>query len=109
MIRIRRTVESRQMTGCAVCREARINIALVAGRALHAAMRTCQGKRGRGVIERCARPGSRIVAGCTLLRESGLRMVRVRRAAVIRQMTGRTRCREACINIVFVARRTLHA
>jgi hypothetical protein len=48
------------------------------------------------------------MAGCTLLRESRLGVVRIRRAAVIRKVTGDARCRKTGINIILVARRALH-
>ena len=72
-------------------------------------MRTRQWERGCGVIKRCSRPGGCIVAGRTLLREAGLHVIRVGRAIVVRQMTGRARSREARIYIVFMAGRTLRA
>jgi hypothetical protein len=48
------------------------------------------------------------VAGCTLLREPRLGVVRIRRAAVSREVTGDARCRKTGINIILVARRALH-
>jgi hypothetical protein len=49
------------------------------------------------------------VAGRTLLGESCLGVVRIRRAAVICEVTGDARCRKTGINIILVARRALHA
>jgi len=49
------------------------------------------------------------VADCALLRESGLHMVRIRRAVVIVQVAGRTDGREPGIDTVFVTRGALHA
>jgi hypothetical protein len=48
------------------------------------------------------------VAGRTLLRKPRLGVVRIRRAAVIRKVTGDARCRKTGINIILVARRALH-
>jgi hypothetical protein len=48
------------------------------------------------------------VAGRTLLREPRLGVVRIRRAVVICKVTGDARCRKTGINIILMARRTLH-
>jgi hypothetical protein len=48
------------------------------------------------------------VTGRTLLREPRLAVVRVRRAAVICEVTGDARCRKTGIDIILVTRGALH-
>ena len=55
-----------------------------------------------------ARPGSRVVACRTLLRESRLHVIGIPCAAVIGKMTGGAVFGEPSIDAVFVARGTLH-
>ena len=79
------------MTGHTRSRQACIDIVFMARGALHAGMRTGQRERRRAMIERRSRPGNIVVAVRALLRESCLRVVRIRRTTVIGQMAGHTR------------------
>jgi hypothetical protein len=97
-----------RMTGIAVLRGSRISAIDVAQVALHTGVRAGQSKRGGAVIERCPRPGSCIVAGRTLLGESCLGVIRIRRPAVIREVTGEAGCRKPGIDIVLMTRCACH-
>jgi hypothetical protein len=83
MIRICRPAVISEVTGNARCRKTGVDIVLVTSGALHIRMGAGQRELCRAVIERRSRPGSRIVAGRTLLRESRLDMIRIRCPAVI--------------------------
>ena len=71
------------MAGRARCRKACIDVVFVARGALRAGMGAGQREQCCAVIERCSRPGNRVVACRTLLREARRCVVRVCRAAVL--------------------------
>src|SRR5579859_3188398 len=90
------------MAAVAIGRRAREVVVHVAARASHAGVCTGQRERGLTVIEGRSRPRGRVVAHRTILRESGGRMIRVRRALVLRLMTritGRAQVREVVIDV----------
>ena len=81
------------MTGITVRRCACIFVINVAQVALHTGVSAGKRERRCAVIEDRSRPGGCVVTGRTLLRESGLRMIRIRRAVVARQMARHAGCR----------------
>jgi len=102
VVRIRGATVIVQMAGDASTRKTGINTILVACGARQTRMGTIQRELCR-MIECRPQPGSCIVARRALLRETTLRMTRVRRAVVVCQMTGNTGRRNAGIDIVFMA------
>ena len=83
MPRICRALVFSRVTGITVTRGPRVFAAYMAKVALHTGMRAGQCEPCRAVIERCSRPGNRVVACRTLLREARRCVVRVCRAAVL--------------------------
>ena len=84
VVRIRGPVVIRLMAAVAGSRQRRVVVVHVAAIACHARMRARQWESRGVVIERCARPSCRTVAGVARCREAYLRVDRVIRVVVIR-------------------------
>jgi hypothetical protein len=94
MIRICQALIKSRVAGVAVPRSSCELIVDMTQAALHGGMCTRQRKPGRSVVESRPRPSRRVVARCALLGESRLRMIRIGRAVVVRQMTRYARSRQ---------------
>ncbi len=88
MSRIRCLLVIRQVTADAGGAQGCILAAGMAGRALLARMRSCEGELRFAVVECCSLPAGRRVTERAILREARRGMIRVRRFLIVRQVAG---------------------
>ncbi len=97
-----------EVTRDAGSRQSRVLPIRMTRRALLVEVRAGQRKPRFAVIESRPLPAGRRMTQRAVLRETGARMVRVRRLIVVREMAGVAGCRSAGIPVVDVALETIH-